>query len=122
MKKVILLIVALFIILAVSGLVFRVVSNNVDYAEHKIDEYTKYELLRQVEDTCRAMMANYTADKLIYEQYKDSDDKEKQGWGEQAKMRANRTAATYNEYILKNSYLWGANVPSDIKESLDYIQ
>lgn len=33
-------------------------------------------------------------------------------------MRANRTAATYNEYILKNSYVWKGNVPDDIRAQL----
>lgn len=47
------------------------------------------------------MISSYNSDKLIYEQYKDSDDEEKQNWAEQAKMRANKTANTYNNYILK---------------------
>ena len=37
-------------------------------------------------------------------------------------MRANKTAATYNEYVLKNSYVWEGNVPSDIRKQLDYIE
>lgn len=36
-------------------------------------------------------------------------------------MRANKTAASYNEYILKNSYVWDGNIPQDIKESLPYL-
>ena len=67
------------------------------------------------------MIASYKSDKLTYEQYKDSDNEEKQSWAEQAKMRANKTAASYNEYILKNSYIWGGNVPSDIDNHLDYL-
>ena len=39
-----------------------------------------------------------------------------------AKIRANNTANTYNNYILKNSYVWKDNVPSDIKTKLDYIE
>lgn len=65
---------------------------------------------------------SYTSDKLTYEQYKDSDNAEKQSWAEQAKMRANKTASTYNNYILKNSYIWKGAVPSDIYMTLDYIQ
>jgi hypothetical protein len=67
------------------------------------------------------MIAQYEADKLKYEQYKDSDNEEKQSWAENAKMRANDTAAAYNNYILKNSYVWEDNVPADIKTKLDYI-
>ena len=47
---------------------------------------------------------------------------EKQSWAEQAKMRANRTANSYNEYILKNSYVWEDNIPSDIDYSLPIVE
>ena len=88
----------------------------------KADDETNYETLKQVEDTCRAMMSSYTSDKLIYEQYKDSDNEEKVSWAEQAKMRANKTASTYNNYMLKNEYIWKGNIPSDIRYTLEYIQ
>ena len=88
----------------------------------KADDATRYETRKQVEDTCRSMMASYTSDKLTWEQYKDSSNEEKQSWAEQAKMRANKTAASYNEYILKNSFVWDGNVPKDISEKLEYIE
>ena len=56
------------------------------------------------------MIASYKSDVATYEQYKDSDNEEKQSWAEQAKMRANITANSYNEYILKNSYIWEDNI------------
>lgn len=37
-------------------------------------------------------------------------------------MRANKTASTYNNYILKNSFVWDGNIPSDINYSLEYIE
>ena len=89
---------------------------------NKVDEETKYETIKEVEDTCRTMIASYQSDKLTYEQYKDSDNEEKQSWAEQAKMRANKTAITYNEFILKNSFVWDGNVPSDIDQSLPIIE
>ena len=89
---------------------------------NKVDEETKYETIKEVEDTCRTMIASYQSDKLTYEQYKDSDNEEKQSWAEQAKMRANKTAITYNEFILKNSFVWDGNVPSDIDQSLTIIE
>lgn len=95
--------------------------NNWFHAVQKADDDTNYETLKKVEDTCRSMIASYNSDKLIYEQYKDSDNKEKQDWAEQAKMRANKTASTYNNYILKNSYIWKGNVPADIYMELIYI-
>ena len=85
------------------------------------DDATQYETRKQVEDTCRAMMANYTSDKLTWEQYKDADG-EKLEWGEMAKMRANRTVATYNEYIQKNRYVWKGNIPPDMPEKLGPIE
>ena len=88
----------------------------------KADDATNYETLKQVEDTCRSMIASYEADRLTYEQYKNSGDDEQQSWAEQAKMRANRTASTYNNYILENSYVWEGNVPKDINDQLDYLE
>ena len=96
--------------------------NNWFHAVQKADDDTNYKTKKKVEDTCRAMISSYNADKLTYEQYKDSDNEEKQEWAEQAKMRANKTASTYNNYILENSFVWSGNVPTDIKESLEYIE
>lgn len=87
----------------------------------KADDATAYSTRKQVEDTCRAMMTSYTSDSLIYQQYKDSENAEKLSWAEQAKMRANKTAASYNEYVLKNSFVWNGNVPADIRTSLPYL-
>ena len=92
------------------------------HAVQKADDATSYETLKKVEDTCRAMIASYEADKLTYEQYKDSEDEQKQEWAEQAKMRANKTASSYNNYILENSYVWADNVPRDIKGNLPFIE
>lgn len=92
------------------------------YNVQKVDDRTSYVTRKKVEDSCRAMISSYTSDSLIYEQYKGSDNEEKQSWAEQAKMRANKTAASYNEYILKNSFVWEDNIPSDIKSSLNYIE
>ena len=98
------------------------VRNNWFHAVQKADDATNYETRKKVEDTCRSMIASYNSDKLTYEQYKDSDNEEKQSWAEQAKMRANKTATSYNEYILKNSYVWEDNIPSDIDYKLPLIE
>lgn len=86
------------------------------------DDATNYETRKQVEDTCRSMIASYEADRLTYEQYKDSEDSEERSWAAQARMRANRTASTYNNYILENSYVWADNVPEDIDMELEYLE
>ena len=67
------------------------------------------------------MIASYNADKLRYEQYITSDSAEQRSWGEQAKIRANQTAAVYNEYILKNSFVFQGNIPSDIQSDLEFL-
>ena len=96
--------------------------NNWFHTVQKVDDDTNYKTLKKVEDTCRSMIASYEADKLTYEQHKDSDNEEKQSWAEQAKMRANKTASSYNNYILKNSYIWKNNVPADIYLELKIIE
>lgn len=88
----------------------------------KADDDTNYKTRKKVEDTCRAMMSSYETDKLTYEQYINSDNDEKKSWAEQAKMRANKTASTYNNYILENSFVWEDNIPSDINYKLEYIE
>ena len=99
----------------------RYVMNLYGYRVQKTDEATSYKTRKTVEDSCRAMISSYTSDSLTYEQYKDSESEEKRSWAEMARMRANKTAASYNEYILKNSYVWDGNVPDDIKAELPYI-
>lgn len=101
---------------------FRVFINNQLYAVQKADDQTSYETRKQVENTARAMIASYEADVAVYTQYKSSDNEERQSWAEQAKMRANRTVATYNNYILKNSYIWEGNIPSDIYYELQLVE
>lgn len=96
--------------------------NQVECVDQKIDDATNYETRKTVEDSCRAMIASYEADKLTYEQYKDSENDEQRSWADQAKMRANRTAANYNNYILKNSYVWSGNIPEDILAELPIIE
>ena len=100
----------------------RAAINTYFFGVQKADDATSYETRKQVEDTCRAMVASYETDKLIYEQYKDSDSDEQRSWAEQAKMRANKTANSYNEYILKNKFVWSENIPSDIRNELEIVE
>ena len=100
----------------------RAMFNRWNYEVQKADDATNYKTLKKVEDTCRSMISSYESDKLTYEQYKDSDNEEKRSWAEQAKMRANKTANIYNEYILKNSYVFEGTVPNDIDERLEMLE
>lgn len=109
-------------VLVIGGLLAGIyVSNRYDFFARKIDDATNYDTLKEVEDTCRAMITSYTADKLRYETYAASESPERQEWAEQAKIRANSTAAKYNEYYLKNSFVWKGGVPTDIKSELPYL-
>lgn len=83
---------------------------------------TSYETVKKVEDTCRSMISSYKTDLSTYETYKDSEDKEEQSWAKQAKIRANKTANSYNEYILKNSFVWEDNIPNDIDKELVILE
>jgi len=111
--------IILFLILTPTG---RSLWNTTVYEIIKVDDETNYSKLKEVEDSCRAMISSYNSDKMTWEQYKDSANEEKQSWAEQAKMRANKTASSYNEYVLKNSFMWNHNVPEDIKKDLPYIE
>lgn len=97
-------------------------TNKVDYINQKIDDRTNYKTMKKVEDTARASIASYKADKATWEMYKDSEDTEKQSWAEQAKMRANKTASVFNEYMLKNSYVFEGNIPKDIDYQLEILR
>ena len=128
MSKVGTIIVTIISVILIGAIIFfgftpggRSVWNNYTHSLEKADE-NQYETKKQVEDTSRSMIASYKSDVATYEQYKESDNEEKQSWAEQAKMRANRTANSYNEYILKNSYVWEDNIPSDIDYSLPIVE
>lgn len=128
MSKVGTIIVTIISVILIGAIIFfgftpggRSVWNNYTHSLEKADE-NQYETKKQVEDTARSMIASYKSDVATYEQYKESDNEEKQSWAEQAKMRATRTANSYNEYILKNSYVWEDNIPSDIDYSLPIVE
>lgn len=122
------IITAIAIVAIVGGIIFfmtpsgRAAVNNYLFSVQKADDATNYSTKKKVEDTARAMISSYTADELTYQQYKDDENEEKVSWADQAKMRANRTATNYNNYILKNSFVWYGNIPEDILEELLYLE
>lgn len=111
--------IAVFIILSLG---LRAIGNVYNYTQHKIGDATTYETRKEVEDTCRASIASYNTDKATYEQYKDSESELERSWASSAKMRANKTANVYNEYILKNSFVFEGNIPNDIYKELEIIE
>ena len=118
---VIILVIILTVIGVFGGWFNTWFTNKVDYIDKKKEDRTSYDTRKKVEDTCRSMIASYKTDKATYEMYKTSDNEEKQSWAEQAKMRANKTANTYIEYILKNSFVFEGNIPTDIETRLMII-
>ena len=116
------ILIAVVILACVVSPIGVIVFNNMDYVAHKADDITNYNTRKQVEDTCRSYIVSYESDRLMYEQYKDSTDKEQLSWANNAKIRANKTAFAYNEYILKNDYVFKDNVPADIRTQLEIIE
>lgn len=88
---------------------------------HKTDEITDKQR-KEVENTCRALIASWESDIQIYEQYKNSESKEEREIAEQAKLGANETADEYNKYILNNGYVWNGQMPWDIYAVIDHIR
>lgn len=123
MKKIglVLLILALVVVSFLTKPWSVFIHNKYEGLIKEVDSATNWETLHEVEDSCRAMMSNYQADVLTYQQYCNSEMTEHRSWAEQARMRANRTAAQYNEYILKNNYVWKYGIPDDIEHELPYI-
>lgn len=80
------------------------------------DYDTNWEKRKEIEDTLRGYMASYNADKITYETATNEETREA------AKVRANRTAAVYNEFYLKNSHIWKDRVPEDIKDNLPFLE
>ena len=119
---VVLAIIGVLLIIGVAILGLTGGLNRFFFQVQKIDDATNYNTIKKVEDSCRAMISSYTADKLAWQQYKDAENAEQRSWADQAKMRANKTAASYNEYILKNSFVWQDNIPADIAQRLDYLE
>lgn len=120
LKAIGVVVLCLLLMLAVIPSTF--VTNKIDYAVQKVDDATNYETLKQVEDTARSYISSYESDRLMYEQYKDSKSEQERSWAAAAKLRANKTATTYNQFILKNSFVWKDNVPADIRENLEIIE
>jgi hypothetical protein len=124
MEKVVIAVVAVLIVVILffscvpAG---RAAWNNWFFDVQKADDATRYETKKKVEDTCRAMISSYEADRLTYEQYKNSDIPDEKNIANQAKIRANRTVASYNNYVLENSFIWEDNVPADIRYELSYL-
>lgn len=114
------------VLVALLGIVF-VPSIRADFNLYRnemkrTDDRTTYEARKRVEDEARSLVASYNNDKLRYEQYKASTDKTHLEWAEQAKMRANQAATTFNEFVLKNSYVFEGNIPADINFQLPILE
>ena len=125
MKKLLIILVSAVVALGVgSGIFFGAtpIGREIMNGYHKDIEDTDYRKQKEVENTCRAYIVSYKADKAAYYAYRDSTDALEHSWALGYKNRANSTAMTYNEYFLKNSYVWKDNIPDDIEYSLPIIE
>lgn len=121
------LMVAVVVAIILTGIVSitpagRGIWNSIQHQTHKVDDATNYHTRKQVEDTCRATIVSYESDRLTWEQYRESESAEQRSWADAARLRANKAALTYNEYFLKNSYVFQDNVPGDIRKELPLIE
>lgn len=117
-----LIVLLLYITFIPSG---RAMFNEYAFGMERIDEEIDYTNRKMVEDTARSMIANYEFARSEYESYVtycDTDDKDRCQRALDAKTSANKTATNYNNYILKNKYLWRNNMPSDIFYELEIIK
>ena len=100
--------------------------NNWFHEVQKVDDRTNYETRKQVEDTCRATIATYDKDRAEYEAnmklYETTGDEYYLEIANGYRQQANSSASTYNNYILKNSYVFEGNVPSDIRMELEILK
>ena len=100
--------------------------NNWFHAVQKADDATNYETRKQVEDTCRSMIATYEKDKAEYESnmklYETTGDEYYLEIATGYRQQANSSASTYNNYVLKNSYVFDGNVPMDIRMALEILK
>lgn len=114
------------LILLVASIPTLLIRNHRNYIKWQEEWMTisedSYANKKTVEDTCRAYIASYEADCITYMSLRDSASEIDLETANAAKLRANRTAATYNEYYLKNNYIWREHVPDDIAERLDYLE
>ena len=122
------IVAAFLVLLLIVGMVAsctpsgRAALNTWQHELHKVDDATRYQTRKQVEDTCRATIVSYESDRLTWEQYKDSESAEQRGWAAAAKIRANKAALTYNEYFLKNRYVFEGNIPADLRGALELLE
>lgn len=100
--------------------------NNWFHSVQKADDATNYNTRKHVEDTCRAMIATYEKDRSEYEAnmelYKETGDEYYLEIATGYRQQANSSASTYNNYVLKNSYIFEGNVPTDIKMELEMLK
>ena len=120
----ILALVAVFILLSATIVLpaIRRYSNEVQFAMQKADDETSYKTRKAVEDTCRAEIASYENYVQQYYQninsYEETKNARYYDQAQNAKLMANAVAARYNEYILKNSFVFDGNIPKDIRSRI----
>ena len=125
MKKLFIFLIVIAL-LAIGGVIFFTATppgqKIWDSMQSSTNDKSNYETKKDVEDTCRAMMASYKNDANTYRIYKDAATEYYRSIAEDARIRANQTVTTYKDYFEKNKYVWEGNAPKDIPESLEYVE
>lgn len=105
----------------------RAMMNEYGFMMERVDEEIDYDNRKMVEDTARSMIATHDSAFMEYETYrtfceKETYDENKCERALSARTSANKTASTYNNYMLKNKYLFKGNMPFDIFYELPFIE
>ena len=73
---------------------------------------------KEVEETCRKMIAAWEEDAASYKENIDID----AGKAEEFRMSANATAADYNKYMQTHAVVFNGTLPEDIYAAIEPIE
>ena len=104
---------------SIKGIIFDMINgDNLDMAKQILEQYT---LLNPTDPDIKTIKSMLYPEGLS-ETEKDSEIQEERNWANGAMMRANRTASSFNNFILENSFVWAYGVPNDINIQLETLR
>lgn len=113
--------IAVAVLMVTLGLISIVVTNRISAVAMRLDHQTNIEISLQREREARALVSQWTASFLRWEQFKDSDRDNERDWANAAMMEANRLASVFNIMMLDHSTDWYVQIPEGLQESIPTI-
>ena len=120
MNKVFVLVVV-FILVVIIGVVvyFGLIPSGIEkWNGFRYKDTITAEMKKEVENTCLSMIASWETDAQTYKENKGIDETV----ANEARMSANKTAESYNDYILKNGYVFGETLPEGVYAVIEPIE